>query len=155
LHNDDDLDALKCQGSLYLRRGDLDSAANSFERLKRCSNGDDNAGYRAEAHLGLASVCISRGVTEYQNAIQSLTTALRNYSNLPPHRQDVITGACIQQQFGNIYGNASFTDRDPEKALQYFRESQRLLSAIPKRRGLARQRYHEVTAEIIRLAPES
>lgn len=150
-HNHRDQDALKLEGLLLLKKGDLDQAEASFDKLRRCSNGDENAAYRADAHLGLANVSIARGVAHYGSAVNSLRTALDNIGDVPPSARDPISEAYIFQQLGIAHNNPAFADFDQSAALGYFRDAQRILGEIPKRRGLARERYHEVYKAIMDL----
>ena len=147
-----DLDALKYQGVLYLSQGELENAERAFDRLRQFSVGDDNLGPRADAHLGLASVHIARGVSSYGDAFQSLTTALNNLMRLPPSAQDRLTKAYIHQQFGLVL-NSDWDGADAEGAREHLQRAREVLSEIPHRRGLARQRYDEVSSAIASLAP--
>src|SRR5262249_38095114 len=66
-----DLDALKYKAILLLKKGELDNSEKFFERLQRRANGQENACYRADAHLGIATVKFKRGANNFDGALQS------------------------------------------------------------------------------------
>jgi tetratricopeptide (TPR) repeat protein len=134
-----DPDALKYQGLLLLTKGELGQAWQSFDKLRLNSNG--SAAYRAEAHLGLGSVCIRKGITEYEEAVQRLTTALNNINSLPPSVQDPLTRSYIHQQLGFVYNDKAWSGADSALALQHYHQALVILDVLPSRRGLAVKRH--------------
>ena len=144
-----DLDALKYQGLLQLRIGELDLAHQSFDRLRVYNDG--SAAYRADAHLGLASVCICRGAAHYDEAIRRLNTALANIHGLPPSAQDPITRSYIYQQLGFVHNDKAWTGSDSALALQHYSQALAILNTLPRRRGVAATRHQDVERAVLAL----
>jgi tetratricopeptide (TPR) repeat protein len=127
-----DLDALKYKALLLLSRGELDNAEKAFDRLRQKASGQENACYRADAYLGIATVKYRRGSLD--TALQSLGTALTNITAVPSAEQDHYTFSRIYSLQGDIYASADWTGTHTPKAVENYRKAREALGLIPNRR---------------------
>jgi tetratricopeptide (TPR) repeat protein len=148
--NDDgsDLDALKYKALLLLKKGELDNAEGGCERLLRRANGKENACYRADAHLGIATVKYKRGAANFDSAMQSLATALTNINSVPNADQDHYTFAEIYLLQGEIYCASGWSGTNREKGLESYRKAKEALSLIPKRRESVETKIKDIDAKM-------
>ncbi|HEY7548305.1 MAG TPA: hypothetical protein VH913_02175 [Hyphomicrobiaceae bacterium] len=107
------MDALKYKALLLLNRGELDNAERAFDRLRQRANGQENACYRADAYLGLATVKSKRGAENYAGALQSLATALSNINMVPSAEQHRCTFSEIYSLQAEIYSSTGWSSMQP------------------------------------------
>lgn len=153
--NDDgsDLDALKYKALLLLKKGELDNAERFFERLRQRANGAENACYRADAHLGIATVKFQRGAANYDGAAQSLSTALSNINAVPSADQDHYTFAEIYVLQGDIYASTEWGSTDRGRALESYRRAREALNLIPNRREVLETKIKDIDSKVGSLQP--
>jgi tetratricopeptide (TPR) repeat protein len=153
--NDDgsDLDALKYKALLLLKKGELDNADRFFERLRQRANGQGNACYRADAHLGIATVKFKRGAANFDGAAQSLTTALSNINAVATADQDHFTFAEIYHLQGDIYASTGWSGTDGAKALESYRRAKDALNLIPNRRKVMESKIKDIDTKMGGLQP--
>ena len=130
-----DRDALKYKALLLLSKGELDNAERAFDRLRQRATGPENACYRADAHLGIATVKFRRGAASFDGALQSLGTALTNITAVPSAEQDHHTFSAIYSLQGDIYASGGWPGVDAAKAIESYRKAREALGLIPNRRN--------------------
>jgi tetratricopeptide (TPR) repeat protein len=130
---------------------DLDGAEQSFTRLKNYSKGNENANYRADAYLGLATVSFKREPPLIDDVIRSLGTALQNMSIVPASSQDHFTLAQIHRLHGDVYNQPGASDPDRAKATANYRKAINALNQIPKKRKLVDWESQEIQSKIVQL----
>ncbi|PPD06875.1 MAG: hypothetical protein CTY28_11615 [Hyphomicrobium sp.] len=131
--NPNDLDALRCQSQLLFSKGELNRARQGYDRLRRNSNGTENASYRAEAYLGLAMIEMATGIEGYDEADRNLTNATNNLKN----GSDPYTRASAHRLRGDLLADENWHGCNLATARQEYREAARLLKEIRlKRVGL-------------------
>jgi hypothetical protein len=135
-----DLDGLKYKALLLFHKGELDNAWSVFDRLRVKAAGTENACYRADAHLGFAKVKAARGAENLGAALQSISTALANLSQVPSAEQDHLTFSEIYELQAKIYASADWPGTDTAKAIENYRKAQEALNHIPKKRGSLEKR---------------
>jgi tetratricopeptide (TPR) repeat protein len=135
-----DLDALKYKALLLLNKGELDNAEKAFDRLRQKANGQENACYRADAHLGTARVKFARGPESFNVALQSISNALANINAVPSVEQDHCTFSEIYTLQAEIYASTDWSDADAAKAIENYRKAREALSLIPKKRETLEKR---------------
>jgi tetratricopeptide (TPR) repeat protein len=143
-----DLDALKYKALLLLKKGELDNADRFFERLRQRANGQENACYRADAHLGMAIVKYKRGADNFDGAVQSLTTALSNINAVPSAEQDHFTFAEIYLLQGDIFASAGWTGTNAARALESYRKSKEALNLIPNGRKVLETKIKDIDTKM-------
>lgn len=141
-----DLDALRLKGSLLLKKGDLDLAEQTFNRLLQNTTG--NKFDKAEAQCGLAQVYEKHGVEHYDVAANHLNNALNNINGLPPSEQSPLTKSIAHQFMGRLYKAASWPQHDRSTARQHFEKSLNALDNIKGRSAGLRSRTNELRREI-------
>lgn len=134
-YDNTDLDAIKYQSVLLLGKGDFDRASQGFNRLKQYSNGNDNAGYRADAYLGLATAAMKGGMPDLGQALDHLKNALQNLNRLPASEQDAYTRAQVHRTRGTILADQSWQGYDRILAAQSYGSALGALEQIPLKRG--------------------
>jgi len=153
--NDDpaDLDALKYKALLLLNKTELDNAETGFDRLRQRANGQENACYRADAHLGFATIKYRRGADNFEGALQSLGTALANIRSVPSAEQDHYTFAEIYKLQGDIYASTAWDGRDRTKALDSYGRAKEALYLIPNRRKTIATKIEDIDTKMGGLQP--
>lgn len=130
-----DVDALKYQSILLLANGDLDQAERSFNKLRQSSTGPQNAGYRADAYLGLATIELRREPPRRDQALSYLATALNNLNSLRPLEQDKYALGQIHKLQAEIYADRTWRDSDTSRAIDYYSNALIALEQISHKRG--------------------
>jgi hypothetical protein len=148
-----DPDALKYKALLLLNTGELVNAERWFDRLRTKANGPGNAGYRADAHLGIATVKFRRGPEHFDGALQSLGTALTNITAVPSAEQDHYTFSQIYSLQGDIYASAGWPGADTSKAVESYRKAREVLGLIPNRRKVLETTIKAIEHKIDELQP--
>jgi hypothetical protein len=143
-----DLDALKYKAILLLSKGELGNAERGFDRLRQRANGQENACYRADAHLGIATVKFRRGGDNFDGALQSLGTALTNINGVPSAEQDHYTFSQIYLLQGDIYASTAWLGTDKAKALENYTKAREALNLIPNRRKTVETRIKDIETKM-------
>jgi tetratricopeptide (TPR) repeat protein len=152
-----DLDALKYQGLLLLDKGDLVAAERSFDKLRVKSNGAHNASYRADAHLGLGTVSIKRGVARFEDAMRSLANALQNATSVPAAKYDHYMLAQIYRLQGDMHKTAGWSGTDPTnaKTRACYENALNSLNQIAKRRNVVDSELKTLRNDLEELRPSA
>jgi tetratricopeptide (TPR) repeat protein len=146
-----DLDALKYKAVLLLNKGELDGAEQCFTKLKNNSKGNENASYRADAYLGLASVSFKREPPALNDVVKSLGTALQNMNIVPASSQDHFTLAQIHRLHVDVYNQPGSSDADRAKAVANYKKAKNSLSQIGKKRKVVDTKIREIQSKIDQL----
>jgi tetratricopeptide (TPR) repeat protein len=132
--NASDLDALKYKAMLLLNKGNLDEAEQIFQKLIQASKGNENASYRAEAYLGLATISFNRKPALLDEVVRALTTALQNMSRVPVSSKDYFILAQIHRLHGQVYDQPDCSGADRAKVIANYRKAQNALNQVTKKR---------------------
>jgi hypothetical protein len=141
-----DVDALKYKGLLLLQKGELDLAGQTFERLRVASTG--SAVNRAEAHFGIASVAVQRGIAHYEDAERALGNSLTNLNGLPPQEQSPLTKVGVHQLLGKIYETEGWGQHDPQQAKANYQKAMATLGALNAKNRTVSQRMTHLSSRL-------
>ena len=133
--NNSDLDAIKYQSNLYLSRGIPEQAGDSFAKLLRLSNGTQNASYKADAYLGLATVEAKLRPSNFDEILRNLDNSLSNRNRVLPKEQDFYARAQAHRMKGDLHSVTAWAGYDLEVARQSYFKALDALQQIPNKRG--------------------
>lgn len=150
-----DLDALHYKALLLLNRGDLPGAEQAYDLLRKNSNGQENASYRAYAYFGLGTVNFKRGSAYFLDAARSLANALQNMSLVPSSEQDHYAIAQIHALQGRLLSTADWEGYEPRKAMECFGKALNSLNQVPNKREAVSLEIRDVKAAIQQIQPQT